>query len=251
MTLSTRIARSRQAFAGSISTIKERIKSYFKKFIKNHNLYTRMASIAILGALVPISVIPVFSANDQEVFKSKIVLDKNGKIVDVSEKKIAIVPGESQAQTEARLAAEAAAAAQAAASAKTVRVAQAPKVYSDPANFDGIYQSAGAIYGIDWRILKAVHYVETGGSGSTSKKSYAGATGPMQFLPSTWRSNGQDGNGDGIKDITNVNDAIYGAAYYLAVCGGSANNYRDALWGYNRSTSYYYKVMDVARSLGF
>lgn len=233
-------------------SLKERIKSYFEKFIKNQSLYTRMASIAILGALVPVSVIPVFSVNDQETFKSKIVLDKNAAIVDVAVNKITIVPGESQAQAETRIAAEAAA--QAVEASKNVSrnvVSRQKRVYNDPSNFDGIYQSAGAAYGIDWRILKAVHYVETGSSGSTSRSSYAGAVGPMQFLPSTWRSNGQDGNGDGIKDITNINDAIYGAAYYLAVCGGAKNNYRDALWGYNRSTSYYYKVMDVARSLGF
>ena len=223
-----------------------------------------MASIVILGALVPVSVIPAFSANDQETFKSKVVLDKKGAIVDIAIKKIVIIPGESQAQAEARIAAETAAqaAAQAAladaqakeaaaAAQKTAKVAISKKAYNDPANFDGIYQAAGAAYGIDWRILKAVHYVETGCSGSTSKRNPSGATGPMQFLPSTWRVYGQDGNGDGIKDITNVSDAIYGAANYLAVSGGSANNYRTALWSYNRSTRYYNKVMEVARSLGF
>jgi len=123
------------------------------------------------------------------------------------------------------------------------------KAYNDPANFDEIYQRAQSVYGVNWKILKAIHYVETGCSGSTSKRSYAGAVGPMQFLLSTWRSYGVDGNGDGEADITNVEDAIFTAARYLFACGYP--NVKRALWGYNPSTSYYNKVMEVAYSIGF
>ncbi len=240
----------------ALGGLKERIKSYFHKSVIGNKLHTRVASIAILGVIAPVSIVPVFSAKEDETFKSKIVLDKtSGQIVDIAEQHATIIPGESQVQAQERVAAESAAraafeAAIAVKPAKTVKTATA-KVYSDPSNFDSIYQSAGAAYGIDWRILKAIHYVETGCSGSTSKRNPSGATGPMQFIPSTWRHYGVDGNGDGIADITNVNDAIYAAANYLAASGGAMNGYKTALWSYNPSSSYFFKVMDIARSLGF
>ena len=254
--------RSRQAsrlWSGVVSRVgivtKERIKSYITNFIKDNAHFSKMASIAILGVIIPVSIIPIAASKNDETFRSKVVFDKNEAIVDYSSKKIAIVPGESQFQAQERAKAEAEAAARAAAEAakKPERnvVSREKRVYTDPSNFDGIYQAAGAAYSIDWRILKAIHYVETGCSGSTSKRNPSGATGPMQFIPSTWRHYGADGNGDSVADITNVKDAIYAAAHYLAASGGAANNYRTALWSYNRSTSYYNKVMDVARGLGF
>ena len=50
---------------------------------------------------------------------------------------------------------------------------------------------------------------------------YDRAVGPMQFIPSTWRSVGQDGNGDGNSDPNNIFDAAQGAGAYL--CAGDAN----------------------------
>ena len=41
------------------------------------------------------------------------------------------------------------------------------------------------------------------------------AVGPMQFIPSTWAMDGADGNGDGIKDPQNIDDASLAAARYL------------------------------------
>jgi SLT domain-containing protein len=180
------------------------------------------------------------------------------QIIVINETKSPIVVGESIVDRDARLASEqAAAAAKAAADAKakqsrTVisREYRAPTV-SIPENIDliAIYQSAAATYGIaDWRYLKAIHYVETGCDISGYETNASGATGPMQFLPSTWRNWGVDGNGDGVADIHNVIDAIYGAAHYLAVSGGSTN-IRQALFSYNHSTSYVNKVTAVAMSI--
>lgn len=230
--------------------LKERINSYFKKLVSDNSHYTKMASFALLGAIVPLSLIPAL-ATDNDKFVSKVVLSKNAGIVNIAEKKPVIVPGESKVQAEARMQAEAESRARAEAAKKVVTVSVSKIVYNDPADFDGIYQSAGAQYGIDWRILKAIHYVETGCSGSTYKRNPSGATGPMQFIPSTWRAYGVDGNGDGIKDISNVNDAIYAAANYLRASGGEINNYKTSLWSYNPSSRYYTKVMTVAKSLGF
>lgn len=120
-----------------------------------------------------------------------------------------------------------------------------------PAEFVKIYQSAGAQYGVPWQVLEAVHQVETGKSGSTSKQSYAGATGPMQFLPSTWRHYGVDGNGDGSSDISDVTDAVYGAANYLAAGGASEGKIEQALFNYNHSNAYVNKVLGIAREIGY
>ncbi|MFG2789102.1 NlpC/P60 family protein [Streptomyces sp. NPDC048419] len=48
-------------------------------------------------------------------------------------------------------------------------------------------------------------------------RSQVGAEGIAQFMPSTWESQGIDGNGDGKRDVWNPADAIPSAAKYL--CG--------------------------------
>ncbi|MCX5396391.1 lytic transglycosylase domain-containing protein [Streptomyces sp. NBC_00102] len=67
------------------------------------------------------------------------------------------------------------------------------------------------------------------------------AVGPMQFIPSTWATWGQDGNGDGRKDPNNVYDAALAAGRYL--CAGSRDLSIDtdidrAVLSYNHSTAY-------------
>ncbi|MFC4946638.1 lytic transglycosylase [Pseudonocardia sp. GCM10023141] len=67
------------------------------------------------------------------------------------------------------------------------------------------------------------------------------ATGPMQFLPATWRSIGADGNADGVADPNNVDDAALGAARYLCAGGGDLSTTAGAiaaLFRYNRSAAY-------------
>ncbi|MFD5625260.1 hypothetical protein [Streptomyces sp. NPDC127072] len=67
------------------------------------------------------------------------------------------------------------------------------------------------------------------------------AVGPMQFLPSTWRSWGADGNSDGVSDPNNVFDAALAAGYYL--CAGHrdltrAGDLDAAVLSYNHSDAY-------------
>ncbi|GAP56692.1 hypothetical protein AHiyo6_32570, partial [Arthrobacter sp. Hiyo6] len=45
------------------------------------------------------------------------------------------------------------------------------------------------------------------------------AVGPMQFIPATWREVGRDGNGDGVADPLNIDDAALSAASYLCAGG--------------------------------
>lgn len=93
-----------------------------------------------------------------------------------------------------------------------------------PSNFDEAYRQAGSRFGIPWEILYGLHFMETGlRDGAISSGFGTGAQGPMQFMPGTWASYGIDGNGDGIADINNAIDAIFGAANYLATHGGVEN----------------------------
>ncbi|MGW2618513.1 C40 family peptidase [Streptomyces sp. NPDC001500] len=67
------------------------------------------------------------------------------------------------------------------------------------------------------------------------------AVGPFQFLPSTWESIGEDGNGDKVADPHNADDAALGAAIYL--CGDGRHltkraQLKAAIWQYNHSDEY-------------
>ncbi|WP_392669700.1 lytic murein transglycosylase [Streptomyces sp. LN785] len=67
------------------------------------------------------------------------------------------------------------------------------------------------------------------------------AVGPMQFIPSTWETWGQDGNDDGRKDPNNIYDAALAAGRYL--CAGSrdlavAADLDRAVLSYNHSNEY-------------
>ncbi|MER7698280.1 lytic transglycosylase domain-containing protein [Streptomyces sp. NPDC096095] len=67
------------------------------------------------------------------------------------------------------------------------------------------------------------------------------AVGPMQFIPSTWASWGQDANGDGRKDPNNIYDAALAAGRYLCANDRDLALSADldrAVLSYNRSTEY-------------
>ncbi|MDX3338146.1 lytic murein transglycosylase [Streptomyces sp. ME02-6979.5a] len=67
------------------------------------------------------------------------------------------------------------------------------------------------------------------------------AVGPMQFIPSTWASWGQDANGDGRKDPNNIYDAALAAGRYLCANDRDlaiAADLDKAVLSYNRSTEY-------------
>lgn len=77
------------------------------------------------------------------------------------------------------------------------------------------------------------------------------AVGPMQFIPSTWRAYGMDGNDDGIADPHNIYDAALAAAAYLCVSGGpmaTEDDWRRGLLAYNHSSAYVDDVLEAAYS---
>ena len=109
-----------------------------------------------------------------------------------------------------------------------------------------LYKKAAKKYGFakDWYVLAAVGWVESR-DGRNMGPSSAGALGPMQFLPSTWKSAGVDGNGDGVANIMDPRDAIPAAAAYLKD-GGAPRDWYAALYTYNHADWYVREVLGVA-----
>jgi hypothetical protein len=93
-----------------------------------------------------------------------------------------------------------------------------------------LYREAERRFGVDWEVLAAVNFVETGFNRLLARSS-AGAQGPMQFIPATWHAYGLGG------DVHDPRDAIMGAANYLRA-SGAARDLRGALWRYNHSARY-------------
>jgi murein DD-endopeptidase MepM/ murein hydrolase activator NlpD len=112
----------------------------------------------------------------------------------------------------------------------------------------GLWQRAGAAYGINWQVLAAINKVESN-FGRNMGPSSAGAIGWMQFMPSTWERWGIDANGDGIADPWNPDDAIGAAARYLAASGGQTDISR-AVFSYNHAQWYVDEVLQTAQLFG-
>ncbi|MGW7063543.1 C40 family peptidase [Streptomyces sp. NPDC054904] len=75
---------------------------------------------------------------------------------------------------------------------------------------------------------------------------YERAVGPFQFLPETFRAYGKDGNGDGVINPHNADDAAASAAVYLCGKGrnlGDREQLRKAIHTYNLSWAYVDDVM--------
>jgi hypothetical protein len=130
----------------------------------------------------------------------------------------------------------------------TAFVATAEAAGDIPLPMLALYQQAVAARcpGLPWPVLAAVGKVETDHARNVAVSS-AGARGPMQFMPGTWRAYGLDADGDGIADIDNPVDAVHSAAHYLCASGGgNPATLRNALWAYNHATWYVDLVLERA-----
>ncbi len=80
------------------------------------------------------------------------------------------------------------------------------------------------------------------------------AVGPFQFLTSSWERYGADGDGDGVADPTDIDDAARGAANHLCLSvegverNLEADGWVPAVFSYNNSMAYVAKVRDIASS---
>ena len=122
-----------------------------------------------------------------------------------------------------------------------------------PAQLLAVYRDAAEVTcGMPWAVLAAIGKVETDHGRSSlpgvhSGANFAGARGPMQFLAGTWAAYGADGDGDGVRDVYNGVDAIWGAASYLCASGaGDPARLRAAIWAYNHAEWYVDKVLAEA-----
>jgi murein DD-endopeptidase MepM/ murein hydrolase activator NlpD len=116
------------------------------------------------------------------------------------------------------------------------------------ADLQGLWNDAGAAYGIPWQVLAAVNKIESN-FGQNMGPSSAGAIGWMQFLPSTWVRWGVDADGDGVANPWNAADAVYSAARYLAAAGGRTDIER-GLFAYNHADWYVEDVLELANVYG-
>ncbi|MGR6916193.1 lytic transglycosylase domain-containing protein [[Actinomadura] parvosata] len=119
-----------------------------------------------------------------------------------------------------------------------------------PSSYLELYKAAATrCPGLSWTVLAAIGQVESG-HGRNNGPSSAGALGPMQFMPATWKHYGVDGDGDGKKDIWSPYDAVPGAANYLCAnkAGQGGERLRKAIWFYNHSWDYVNKVMGIAEA---
>jgi cell wall-associated NlpC family hydrolase len=142
-----------------------------------------------------------------------------------------------------------------------------------PANYLALYQRAAARFGVDWAVLAAIGKIECDHGRLQAPGCYphgtlnrAGATGPMQFLGSTWRAGtpsmtvprigpptsttgegyATDGDGDGFADVWNPADAIAGTARLLRANGAPAD-YPRAVYAYNAADWYVDAVLAKAK----
>ncbi|MET0526453.1 MAG: lytic murein transglycosylase [Nocardioides sp.] len=77
------------------------------------------------------------------------------------------------------------------------------------------------------------------------------AVGPMQFLPSSWRTWAADGDGDGTADPQDLDDAAATAAHYLCASGtdlASGAGWQTAILSYNHAQEYVDAVRGAALS---
>lgn len=119
--------------------------------------------------------------------------------------------------------------------------------------FGGAISAAGdtrpAIIGVQLNGAEFDAIADTDGGLLDGDMTWDRAVGPMQFIPATWTAFAQDGNGDGVTDIHQVDDAALTAAHYLCAVGDNVrldDNWITAVGAYNSSIDYNNRVAAAA-----
>ncbi|MFF5010581.1 NlpC/P60 family protein [Streptomyces phaeochromogenes] len=119
-----------------------------------------------------------------------------------------------------------------------------------PAHLLALYQRAAPeCPGLSWSVLAAIGKVETDHTRHPTMVSSAGAVGPMQFLPSTFKAYAHPVPPGGKKPPTPWDpvDAVHAAARLLCANGAkNGRNLRRAIWHYNHSDAYVDQVLKIA-----
>jgi soluble lytic murein transglycosylase-like protein len=212
----------------------------FKQFIKRASgKPARKIAASLMTFALVVSISPLGGFKPTETYQTSIVFNEAAKpLLALNGNKVVIEAGKSSYDNATII------------STPVVKSFSQTQEHNDPKEFRPIYMAAAKQFNVPWQLIEAVHEVESGKSGSTAKRSYAGATGPMQFMPGTFRAYAVDGNNDGKTDITDVSDSIYTAARYLANSGADEGRYNDALFNYNHSQSYVNTVKGIAEEIG-
>ena len=112
-----------------------------------------------------------------------------------------------------------------------------------PPDYLVLYEQAGERFGLQWQVLAGVGQIEThhGRGDASCAPNFAGARGPMQFLPGTFAEAAR------LAGLTNPNicnpaDAIFAAAALLRA-DGAPENWTAALLHYNPNPKYPDEVM--------
>lgn len=106
-------------------------------------------------------------------------------------------------------------------------------------------QASGPLVGPSLNGAGFAAIADTDGGALDGDAGWDHAVGPMQFIPSTWRLVGMDGNGDGSADPFNIDDAALSAATFLCSHGRDltkAQGWTDAIYSYNQSDAYVRQV---------
>ncbi|WP_331759802.1 NlpC/P60 family protein (plasmid) [Streptomyces sp. NBC_01525] len=124
-----------------------------------------------------------------------------------------------------------------------------------PSKMLTLYRQAApaACKGLDWSVLAAIGKVETDHARHPTMLSSAGAVGPMQFLPATFKGYAYPVPPGGANPPSpwDATDAVYAAARMLCANGakaGTSKGLYKAIYSYNHADWYVRKVLAQAKT---